>query len=189
MKKLPNDFALEKYGLKVRLVNESDAPFILGLRLDPLKSRYLGATDPKVESQVGWIREYKKRENEGTDYYFIYYYGEKPAGVNRIYKIQNGHFVHGSWLFSNNVPPYCSLAAAVIARQIAFYELGLNVETDTDGIHVDNTGVLHFASFMGEVFTGIRVCGMGEFKTGILTKEAFETNLPKILRLIPKKVQ
>lgn len=186
---LPSDFSIDKYGMQIRLVNEKDAEFILMLRTDPTKSKYLGYTDPHIENQINWIREYKKREKEGLDYYFIYYYDGKPAGVNRLYHISDDHFIHGSWLFSNDVPPFCSLAAAVIARQIAFYDLGLNIEIDTDGIHEDNTGVIQFASFMGEEFTGTRENEMGVFKTGVLTKESFEKHLPQILRLIPKKVQ
>lgn len=187
--RLPLDFRCERYGLQVRLVNESDAQFILNLRLDPIKSKYLGYTEPDIEHQINWIRRYKEREAEGTDYYFIYFYKGSRAGVNRLYKIQDDHFIHGSWLFSNDVPPYCPLAAAVIARQIAFFDLNLTIEVDTDGIHVDNTGVIQFASFMGEKFTGIRTTDMGDFKTGYLTKEKFIEKLPSLLRLFPKQVQ
>lgn len=187
-KKLPPSFSIKRYGLDVRLVNEEDASFILNLRLDPIKSKFLGKTDSDIQSQIDWIRNYKVRESNGTDYYFIYYINNRPAGVNRIYEIKESTFIHGSWLFANDVPPYCPLAAAVIARQVAFYDLELKREEDTAGIHVENVSVWQFAQLMGEEFTGIRTDSMGNFKIGILTKESFEKNLPKILRLIPKKV-
>lgn len=186
---LPKEFNLHRYGLDVRLVTEDDARFILDLRMDPMKSKYLGKTSPNIQDQIDWITAYKDREIKGTDYYFFYSIDGKPAGVNRIYDIKDDTFIHGSWLFANDVPPYCALAAAVIARQIAFYNLNLTKEVDTAGIHVDNVSVWQFAQFMGEEFTGIHTNEMGDFKVGILTKESFEKNLPKVLRLIPKKVQ
>ena len=186
--KLPSNFHLSKYGLTIRLVEECDAKFIVGLRNDPVKSLYLSVTSPNIEDQIRWIAKYKQRESQGIDYFFIFFYNDKPAGVNRLYNIEENHFVHGSWLFSNDVPPYCSLAAAVIARQIAFETLGLDIEIDTDGIHKDNIGVLQFAKFMGHLFEGSRINEQGEFLTSTLSKENFYKNLPKILKLFPKKV-
>lgn len=189
MKKLGSDFAIERYGLAVRLVNEDDAEFIVSLRNDPLKSRFIGKTSSKIADQINWIREYKNRESIGNDYYFIYEYCGKRAGVNRIYNINSDSFIHGSWIFSNDVPPFCSLAAAIIAREIAFEQLSLKIENDTAGIHESNTGVLKFAEFMGEIFDGERIDSeMGCFKIGHITKEDFYKNHDKILRLFPKKV-
>ena len=135
MNLLPSDFMLDKYGLHVRFVNSSDAEFILSLRTDPVKSRYIGMTDESVNTQIKWIKDYKEREKQGIDYYFFYEYEGKPAGVNRIYNIKENHFVHGSWVFSDKLPPFCSLAAALIAREIAYDTLGLEEEIDTSGIH------------------------------------------------------
>ena len=85
MKKLDKNFSLEKYELKVRLVNEEDASFILSLRSDPKKTKYMITLDDEIENQRRWIQEYKEREKEGLDYYFIYSNVEdKPIGLNRI---------------------------------------------------------------------------------------------------------
>lgn len=189
MKRLSSDFTFEKYGLVIRLVNEGDAEFIVSLRNDPSKARFISKTSSRVKDQINWIREYKKREALGSDYYFIYEYCGKRAGVNRIYNITSDSFIHGSWLFSNDVPPYCPLAAAVIAREVAFECLSLSIENDTAGIHEDNIGVLQFAEFMGVEFDGVRLDPeMGNFKTGHLSKENFYKNHNKILKLFPKKV-
>lgn len=185
---LPEKFELDRYGLHCRLVREDDAEFIVKLRTDPLKAQYISQTSASVDGQRSWIKEYKKREQSGKDYYFIYQYNGKLAGVNRIYNIESNHFVHGSWIFSDDVPPYCALAAAVIAREIAFDNLQLQEEVDTIGIHVDNIGVIQFAEFMGCEFTGTHLLEKGEYRTSHLTKEMFEENKPKILRLFPKKV-
>jgi hypothetical protein len=184
---LPPDFHGEKYGLIYRFVDEDDAAFIVKLRTDPIKSRYIGSTDGSVENQKEWIRQYKEREHNGTDYYLIFYYGAKPAGVARIYGIEDNHFIHGSWVFANNVPPFCSLAAAIIAREIAYDTLGLEEEIDTSGIHEDNQGVLQVSKMMGVDFYGERESDNGKFLLGRLPKSVFNENKNNILKLIPKK--
>lgn len=189
MKKLDSSFTLERYGLYVKLVSEDDAVFINALRQDVRLSKYISPTEDNIDKQKNWIRDYKEREAKGEDYYFIYFYNGSPVGVNRIYDIKDGSFIHGSWIFLPETLPYCSLAAAVIAREIAFYDLGLDIEIDTAGIHVDNTGVLQFARYMGEEFTGSYVSPLGEFITGVLTKEAFEKNIDSIKRLFPKNIR
>ena len=188
MKTLNTDFTLDKYGLSVRLVKEEDAEFIVKLRTNENLNKYINSTSTDINQQIEWIRSYKKREKAGNDYYFIYHYHNEPVGVNRIYEINNNNFIHGSWIFTPNTKPYCSLAAAVIAREIAFDILELDIEIDTAGIHKDNTGVLQFAKFMGEEFTGSYYSEKGEFLTGILTKESFNKNKNKILKLFPKKI-
>ena len=157
------------------------------MRTDPIKSRYIGSTDGSLENQKEWIRQYKEREHNGTDYYFIFYFGSKPAGVTRIYDIKDNHFVHGSWVFANNVPPFCSLAAAVIAREIAYDTLELEEEIDTSGIHEDNQGVLQVSKMMGVNFFGVRETDNGKFLLGRLPKSVFDENKINITRLIPKK--
>lgn len=189
MKKLEINFTLERYGLYVRLVSEDDAAFINTLRQDLKLSRFISPTEDNIDKQKEWICNYKQREKIGEDYYFIYYHNGKPIGVNRIYDIKDNTFIHGSWIFIPDTLPYCSLAAAVIAREIAFYNLGLEIEIDTAGIHVDNIGVLQFAQYMGEEFTGSYISSLGEFRTGILTKESFESNKNKIIKLFPKNVR
>jgi hypothetical protein len=87
MKKLPENFTLERYGLQVRLVNEGDAEFIVALRTDPRLSRYIHETSPSIEAQKEWIGNYKKREAQGLDYYFMFSVNGLRQGVARIYDI------------------------------------------------------------------------------------------------------
>lgn len=185
---LPADFEIDRYGLHCRLVREEDAEFIVSLRTDPIKSRFLSTTSNDIVAQQSWIKKYKEREADGVDYYFMYEYKGKKAGVNRLYEIKENHFIHGSWLFANDVPPYCALAAAVIAREIAYEILGLEMEKDSAGIHKDNVDVLQFARYMGCEFDGRVIRHGEEFLTSHLSKEMFESNKSKILKLFPKKV-
>jgi RimJ/RimL family protein N-acetyltransferase len=71
----------------LRLVEEKDADFILKLRTDSNKSRFISETDSDVEKQKKWIREYKKREENKDEFYFI------ASDINNIdfatYRIYN----------------------------------------------------------------------------------------------------
>lgn len=188
MTKLPENFELDRYGLHVRLVREEDAEFIVKLRNDPQKARYISITSNSVDDQIKWIRLYKEREKEGRDYYFMYSYQDKLAGVNRIYDIEENHFIHGSWVFGDDIPPYCALAAGIIAREVAYDTLGLDVEIDTAGVHKDNHGVLQYIRTLGVEFTGTKIYPMGEYYTSRLTRAVFYQNKNKIIRLFPKKL-
>lgn len=120
---LPEDFTLDRYGLHVRFVNEDDAEFILGLRTDSKLGQYISATNGDIEKQKEWTRQYKIRERQGTDYYFMF---EKPLGtrlgVSRIYEIKKETFQTGSWIFKKDAPFGAAFLGDIICHEIA-YEL------------------------------------------------------------------
>ncbi len=116
---IPSDFTYSKYGLTVRLVREEDAPFILELRTNKKLSKYLHETDNNLNKQIEWIREYKKREKEGKDYYFIYFSGAKPIGVSRIYNITETSSTSGSWICREDSTLEESLATNFIGSEIS----------------------------------------------------------------------
>lgn len=62
---------LNEYNIKLRFVEESDSNFIIKLRTDSSKSRFISKTNSDVQHQKLWIKEYKKRELSGDEYYFI----------------------------------------------------------------------------------------------------------------------
>ena len=62
---------LNHYNIKLRLVEIADADFIIKLRTDSSKSRFISKTDSNVQEQENWIAKYKERELIGEEYYFI----------------------------------------------------------------------------------------------------------------------
>lgn len=126
MNKLQSDFNGCKYGLNVRLVNESDAEFILKLRTNAKLSRHIHSTDNDLDQQIRWIKEYKKREEVGREYYFIYLKGENPIGVSRISNIYEYFGLGGSWLCSPDNDPIDSMKTPFLANDICFDEIGLD---------------------------------------------------------------
>jgi len=184
MNKLPKNFNRSKYGLYVRLVQEEDAAFIVKLRTDGKISKYLSTVDNNIEKQREWICNYKRREAEGTDYYFIYFINDAPIGLNRVYNIHDNFFTFGSWICLDNLPFNIPLATAVIGREIGFYDLGCVKELEIGGTHVDNKKVIQFSELFGLVYDGIRELEKGAYRTGYLTKEAFEQNIDNIRRFL-----
>lgn len=144
MKKLDKNFSLEKYGLKVRLVNENDAEFIVSLRSDPTKTKYMITLNNEVEAQRRWIQEYKKREKEGLDYYLIYNNVEdNPIGLNRISHVNNIEktAVSASWITIEGLI-YEPFLMQLILSEIAFNML--DIEKLLGQIHIKNTKLLKF---------------------------------------------
>lgn len=109
-----------KFGLEVRLVDESDAEFITSLRKDEQLSKYVHAVTGGVEEQREWIRLYKEREKKGEELYFIYLKDGIRLGVNRIYGINNHSLTIGSWMFRKNIDSNWPIYANIIMRDIAF---------------------------------------------------------------------
>ena len=138
MKKLPQNFTLDRYGLQVRLVNENDAEFIVSLRTDPRLSRYIHETSPDIEQQKQWIRNYKIREEQGLDYYFLFSIDNQPQGLARVYNITEDSFTQGSWIFSPQAVLGASVLGNIISSEIGFEFLEKKVEY-TDARRDNNT--------------------------------------------------
>ena len=187
MKTLPFNFELTKYGLHVRLVQESDAEFIVRLRTDSRLSRFIHDTPSSIGRQVAWIREYKIREHDGIDYYFLFLYEEKSVGVCRIYHISEDAFTFGSWVFLQNIPFWIPIAGAIIGREIGFEILGKKEEHDVDGMHILNSGVISFSRQLGMNITGERQDNKGTYLTGTLLSEDFEKNKTKFINKFQQK--
>lgn len=156
MRKLPENFEMDMYGLHVRLVNSLDAEYIVRLRTTPKVQRFIHDTSTDVTKQVEWIKHYKEREANGTEYYFIYQKAGKNIGVNRLYEIdyEAGTFNAGSWVCEQGSEVTDVVSTVLIYNTIAFEKLGLNLGTGQDGVHVNNKKVIKFNQMVGMTFTG-----------------------------------
>lgn len=177
----------EKYGLKVRFVNEEDAAFILSLRTNPKLSQYIHYTENNEEKQRAYIRNYKEREKLGQDYYFIFFLNDEPVGVARIYNIEGKSFTFGSWLFKEKLPYWVPIAGAIISREYAFEKLVLEKELEVDGTYEENKGVILFSKMLGMIFDGYNMDVKGRRLTGYLLKDDFEKNKNRFIRTFPNK--
>jgi RimJ/RimL family protein N-acetyltransferase len=112
---------IEKYGVILRTVEEDDAEFIVRLRTSERLGRYISLTSSDVEKQRAWIRDYKEREKNGAEYYFLCV--DKSGnrfGTYRIYNIQPDSFVCGSWIFDESAPKDYAIKSEILAKEFAF---------------------------------------------------------------------
>lgn len=148
--KLSSNFSFSKYGIKVRLVEEGDAEFILELRIDSELDIYMRKVPNDINLQINWIREYKKREFEGLEYYFIYFVDGIPIGVNRMINIRSDSWMGASLIFKKDCPPSTPILANMIHYFIGFEILEKSVHFGD--LIKDNIKAIRFNEFLGSDF-------------------------------------
>jgi RimJ/RimL family protein N-acetyltransferase len=111
--------------LVLRTARPADAAFILSLRLNAAKNRFISAVSPDVQKQVDYLRGYVGREVAGKEYYFIMEDKEGNAlGTVRLYDFQGDSFCWGSWLTVPNAPSFAAIESALLVYDFAFGRLG-----------------------------------------------------------------
>lgn len=105
-----------------------DAEFILSLRTDEKKSRYLSKTRPDLDAQREWLETYQ--DGEGQAYFIIEYQGE-AIGTVRIYDPQGDSFCWGSWILKDSRPSQAAMESTLMVYAYACDHLGFK------GAHFD----------------------------------------------------
>lgn len=125
MGKISNPQILKGKYVTLRDAEITDAAFILSLRTDEKKARYLHKTENNVEKQVEYLKRYKTLDNE---WYFIFENKKGvPLGTIRIYDVNGTTFTHGSWLAVSNATPQEAIEGEMLCKNYAFEELGMKV--------------------------------------------------------------
>lgn len=120
---MKNIFLIEGKHIILRLVEESDAQFILDLRTDK-KAKYLSKTDNNLENQIKWIRNYKEREKENKEFYFVIENKEnEKIGLVRAYNIEDDSATSGSWIMLDNVKIESTLEGVLLLYGFIFEHL------------------------------------------------------------------
>lgn len=165
--------------IKLRLVEESDAEFIVGLRVDEKYNKHLSAVTADVESQVNWIRRYKEDEANKQQFYFIIERldGER-CGTVRLYDFTEDSFSWGSWILNEEKTRYAALESAFLVYQFGFENLGFT--KCHFEVRKGNEKVISFHEKLGALQTGETE---NEFLFNI-TKEAVEISKEKLQKKI-----
>lgn len=131
--------------LYLRLIQDSDVDFLLSLRLNQNLNIYLNTVSNDREQQLSWLKNYKERESNGLDYYFVIVDKEfGDIGLVRAYDIDyaNKSFTWGSWIIrEENRPKYAAIESALLSFDFAFNELGLllaKIDVKLNNIVADN---------------------------------------------------
>uniref|UniRef100_UPI000AFEE5AE GNAT family N-acetyltransferase n=3 Tax=Enterobacterales TaxID=91347 RepID=UPI000AFEE5AE len=112
---------LQSKTVKLRLVNESDASFILSLRLNENYNKFLSSVNNDIEKQKVWIRNYKQKENNNEEFYFIIETLDGiPCGTVRIYDIHNNSFSWGSWILNESKTRTAAIESALLVYIFGF---------------------------------------------------------------------
>ena len=111
--------------INMRTVTTEDAEFIYNMRQNQNKTKYLSKVTGTVESQKEWIKNYKQREEEKKEFYFVIESKDKrKLGLVRIYDFQDESFCWGSWLIKEDAPKTTAIESALQIYEFGFYSLG-----------------------------------------------------------------
>ncbi|SHF43277.1 Carbonic anhydrase or acetyltransferase, isoleucine patch superfamily [Mariniphaga anaerophila] len=118
------DCKITAEGISMRLVEKSDAEFILSLRTDKRLSQYISQTSPEIQDQINWIKEYQDREAKQQEFYFVYEDStNNPWGVIRLYNFSDEGFTIGSWVCYPGNEDHIAVKAWLLAVEFGFAEL------------------------------------------------------------------
>lgn len=122
------DFKLKASTVYLRLVQEKDAAFICNLRNKEELNTYISKSTADEEAQRKWISNYKKREVEGKEYYFIICRNndDLEIGTVRLYDFKEDpkSFCWGSWILNENKTKYAAVESALLVYEAGFSYLG-----------------------------------------------------------------
>lgn len=98
-----------------------DAQFILSLRTDEEKSRYLSATANDLQAQRSWLERYAESTDQA---YFIIEFNGESIGTVRLYDAQGDSFCWGSWILKEGRPRQAAMESALMVYAYAVDHLG-----------------------------------------------------------------
>lgn len=176
---LMRDVTIKAKGVVLRLVEESDAEFIVNLRTIEGSKQFVSEAVPTVDEQLRWIRQYKDREAKGEDLYFIFEDNDqKPWGTVRFYRFTEDSFYFGSWISLPDNKDSIAIKAQIAGFDYMYTVLGFTVgKLD---IRKANSKVWKFAKLWGS-----KMVDEDELSYFLeLKKEMHFANRDKILRLL-----
>jgi len=175
---------VEGPNLILRLIESEDADYVQNLRTDPTYNRHLSEVRGTVEDQRRWIEEYKARETEGREFYYVI---ERKVGTRcglvRLYDIGAESFTWGSWILDANKPRKAALESALLIYRVAFDLIGLRrAEFD---VRRDNKCTLLFHRRFGAKETHTNEQDV----FFIYSRETFEKDQSEFLRIAEQEAR
>ncbi len=170
---------IEGKSIYLRTVETSDADFVYAMRKNRYKTKYLSAVSGTADAQKTWIINYKTRENQGTEYYFIIESKKhEKLGLVRMYDFNNDSFSWGSWLIKEDAPTFTAIESALQIYEFAFYQLGFTQSHFE--VQKGNTKIISFHQRFGA-----KIVNENELEYFFtLTKEEYEVTKKKYKRYL-----
>jgi len=116
---------LEGKNINLCTVTVKDTDFIFTMRQNQKKTKYLSKVTGSIESQKVWIENYKEREREKKEFYFVIESKDNEKfGLVRMYDFINDSFCWGSWLIKDGAPKTTAIESSLRIYEFGFYSLG-----------------------------------------------------------------
>ncbi|WP_314420613.1 GNAT family N-acetyltransferase [Pseudescherichia vulneris] len=166
--------------VKLRNVRPEDAEFIVALRTNEKKGKFISATSQDISQQKAWINNYL--HSEGQAYFIITDLNDKPFGTVRLYDRQGDSFCWGSWIISEEAPSHYAIESALI---IYAYALKLGFERAHFEVRKGNASVIKFH----ERFGAKRISETEQDIFYSLPKENIINSLEKFKKYLPEDIK
>lgn len=163
----------------MRMIEESDAKFIVNLRTDEKLGQYISETSSNIEDQIGWIKEYKKRERKRCEFYFLFEdTSKKKWGTIRLYNLKEDSFTVGSWICLHGNKNHIAIKSFLYAIKFGFEKL--NYKTCLLDVRKKNLRVLFYLKLFKPVL--IKEDDLNYFFS--MEKNNFYSNINKITNIL-----
>lgn len=168
--------------LVLKDVEVADAEFVLALRSDAGKNKFLSSTSASLEDQIGWIRSYEASTDQA---YFIIYDGTgTKVGCVRIYDPIGESFCWGSWILLDGLSPLVALESVLMLYAYALDELGF--KSARIDVRRQNESVWRFHE---KTFGAVRV-HENDLEYGyVVNEQSIRNTLGKFRKLLPERLE
>jgi RimJ/RimL family protein N-acetyltransferase len=133
--------------LVLRDVLIEDAEFILSLRNDDKKSKFISKTSGYVEQQKNWINRYSMSISQA--YFIIESLDGNKIGTVRLYDSIGDSFCWGSWILSKEAHVSAAIESALIVYS---YAMKLGFKNSHFDVRKGNSSVCKFHERFGATF-------------------------------------
>ncbi len=176
MARLPQKEKLLGKFVNLREIKVEDAQFVLDLRCNDKKSRFIHETEYNLEKQIEYIKNYLKKENE---WYFIIESKEhKPLGTIRIYDVEGDKYTGGSWIMADGATPQQVVEGDFLMKTYSFDVLGF--KKNCFDVRKKNVKVVRFHKICGA-----KIVDENDIDYFFeLTKEDFDKNRENITKML-----
>lgn len=157
--------------LRLRDVSVHDAKFILSLRVNEHKSKFLSKTANELNQQISWLERYQSFTDQA--YFVIEDISGASLGTVRLYDQVGDSFCWGSWIVKQGAAPVVAIESALMVYSYALNHLGF--KSAHFDVRKGNESVWRFH----EKFGAIRVA---ESMTDIYYKISNEAILGSLVR-------
>ena len=165
--------------IKLRNVTTDDASFIVALRTNEKKGRFISTTSDDIKAQEKWIEGYLR--SEGQAYFIITDLNDKPFGTVRLYDQQQDSFCWGSWIIHEDAPSHFAIESALL---VYYYALKLGFSSAHFDVRKGNFSVIRFH----ERFGAVRQKETDDDILFTLSKESIQDSMNKFKKYLPEHI-